>query len=91
MAVTVFIRYQLDPFRRAMFGEYALYADGKVVALVCGDLFYVKILPASHSLRVTSRAPHAIKESCSAFSHQLSAISVQLSAIPFQPTNQADR
>jgi TfoX/Sxy family transcriptional regulator of competence genes len=35
---------------RAMFGEYALYADGKVVALVCDDLLYVKILPASHEL-----------------------------------------
>ena len=35
---------------RAMFGEYALYADGKVVALVCDDLLYVKILPASHAL-----------------------------------------
>ena len=35
---------------RAMFGEYALYADGKVVALVCDDLFYVKILPASNEL-----------------------------------------
>jgi DNA transformation protein and related proteins len=35
---------------RAMFGEYALYADGKVVALVCDDLLYVKILPASKSL-----------------------------------------
>ena len=35
---------------RAMFGEYALYADGKVVALVCDDIFYVKILPASASL-----------------------------------------
>jgi len=35
---------------RAMFGEYALYADGKVVALVCNDLLYVKILPASQSL-----------------------------------------
>ena len=32
---------------RAMFGEYALYADGKVVALVCNDLLYVKICPAS--------------------------------------------
>ena len=32
---------------RAMFGEYALYADGKVVGLVCDDLLYVKILPAS--------------------------------------------
>ncbi len=40
-----------DVFRaRAMFGEYALYADGKVVALVCDDLLYVKILPASIEL-----------------------------------------
>lgn len=35
---------------RAMFGEYALYSDGKVVALVCDDLLYVKILPASGEL-----------------------------------------
>jgi hypothetical protein len=35
---------------RAMFGEYALYADGKVVALVCDDLLYVKIVPASRAL-----------------------------------------
>lgn len=35
---------------RAMFGEYALYADGKVVALICDDLLYVKILPASREL-----------------------------------------
>jgi TfoX/Sxy family transcriptional regulator of competence genes len=35
---------------RAMFGEYALYADGKVVALVCDDLLYVKLLPASQAL-----------------------------------------
>ena len=35
---------------RAMFGEYALYADGKVVALVCDDLLYVKLLPASNEL-----------------------------------------
>ena len=35
---------------RAMFGEYALYADGKVVALVCDDQLYVKILPASEEL-----------------------------------------
>jgi hypothetical protein len=35
---------------RAMFGEYALYADKKVVALVCDDLLYVKIFPASHEL-----------------------------------------
>ncbi|MBE0545445.1 MAG: TfoX/Sxy family protein [Verrucomicrobia bacterium] len=35
---------------RAMFGEYALYAEGKVVALVCDDLLYVKIVPASQAL-----------------------------------------
>jgi DNA transformation protein len=35
---------------RAMFGEYALYADGKVVALICDDTLYVKILPASKEL-----------------------------------------
>lgn len=27
---------------RKMFGEYALYCDGKVVALVCDDLLFVK-------------------------------------------------
>ena len=35
---------------RAMFGEYALYADGKVVSLVCDNQMYVKILPASAQL-----------------------------------------
>jgi TfoX/Sxy family transcriptional regulator of competence genes len=35
---------------RAMFGEYALYADGAVVALVCDDRLFVKILPASSEL-----------------------------------------
>lgn len=42
-----------DPNRfsaRPMFGEYALYADGQVVGLVCDNLLYVKILPASQSL-----------------------------------------
>jgi TfoX/Sxy family transcriptional regulator of competence genes len=35
---------------RAMFGEYALYADGKVVGLICDDQLYVKILPESAEL-----------------------------------------
>jgi TfoX/Sxy family transcriptional regulator of competence genes len=35
---------------RAMFGEYALYADSKVVALICDDRLYVKIVPASAEL-----------------------------------------
>lgn len=28
---------------RKMFGEYALYCDGKVVGLVCDDVLYIKI------------------------------------------------
>lgn len=35
---------------RPMFGEYALYADEKVVGLMCDDQLYVKILPASQLL-----------------------------------------
>lgn len=31
---------------RKMFGEYALYVDGKVVALVCDDQLFVKPTPA---------------------------------------------
>lgn len=30
---------------RKMFGEYALYCQGKVVALVCDDTLFVKITP----------------------------------------------
>jgi DNA transformation protein and related proteins len=32
---------------RKMFGEYALYCDEKVVALICDDQLFVKITPAS--------------------------------------------
>lgn len=35
---------------RAMFGEYALYANKKVVALICDDQLYVKIVPPSKEL-----------------------------------------
>lgn len=28
---------------RKMFGEYGLYCDGKIVALICDDQFYVKL------------------------------------------------
>lgn len=35
---------------RKMFGEYALYADGVTVALVCDDQLYVKIFPESAEL-----------------------------------------
>lgn len=36
----------LDVSSRKMFGEYALYCDGKVVALVCDDTLFVKITDA---------------------------------------------
>lgn len=32
-----------DVSARKMFGEYALYSDGKVVGLVCDDTLYIKI------------------------------------------------
>ena len=35
---------------RAMFGEYALYVDGKVVGFVCGNQLYIKILSESKIL-----------------------------------------
>jgi TfoX/Sxy family transcriptional regulator of competence genes len=35
---------------RAMFGEYALYVDNKVVGLICNDQLYIKIVSASKSL-----------------------------------------
>ena len=35
---------------RSMFGEYAVYADGKVVGFVCDDMLFVKILPESAAL-----------------------------------------
>ena len=34
-----------DITSRKMFGEYAIYASGKVVALVCDDMLFVKITP----------------------------------------------
>jgi hypothetical protein len=43
---------------RAMFGEYALYADGKVAGLVCDNLLYIKILPASRELEAICEKGH---------------------------------
>jgi TfoX/Sxy family transcriptional regulator of competence genes len=39
-------RFSVKP----MFGEFALYADGKPVAFICDDQFFVKILPESAAL-----------------------------------------
>jgi DNA transformation protein and related proteins len=36
---------------KAMFGEYALYANNVVVALICDNQLYVKDLPAASSLK----------------------------------------
>ncbi|MBU4216418.1 TfoX/Sxy family protein [Candidatus Parcubacteria bacterium] len=45
-----FILDQLDPAddirTRKMFGEYALYCDGKVVGFVCDDTLFLKITEA---------------------------------------------
>ncbi len=35
---------------KAMFGEFALYADGKPVAFICDDQLFVKIMPESVAL-----------------------------------------
>ncbi len=35
---------------RKMFGEYAIYCDEKVVALVCDDMLFVKITEAGRAL-----------------------------------------
>jgi TfoX/Sxy family transcriptional regulator of competence genes len=35
---------------KRMFGEFGLYADGKMVAVICDDRLYVKIAPASKEL-----------------------------------------
>ena len=46
---------QLEPLNvraRAMFGEYALYCDEKVVALVCGNTIFLKPSPASAGLGI---------------------------------------
>lgn len=43
---------------RSMFGEFALYADGKPVAFICDDQLFVKILPVSATLEARcERAP----------------------------------
>ena len=74
---------------RAMFGEYALYADNKVVALVCDDLVYVKIGPASAALETECEkgnpypgaSPHYIVEEGQFSSmHQLPSILLAIAA-----------
>jgi TfoX/Sxy family transcriptional regulator of competence genes len=42
---------------RAMFGEYALYADGRVVALLCDDRLFVKVHETTAPLQGSELAP----------------------------------
>ncbi len=35
---------------RKMFGEYGLYCDGKIFAVICNDQFYIKITKAGKAL-----------------------------------------
>jgi TfoX/Sxy family transcriptional regulator of competence genes len=43
---------------RSMFGEFALYGDGKPVAFICDDQLFVKIMPESATLdKRCERAP----------------------------------
>lgn len=61
-ATAAFVLEQLghpDRFTvRPMFGEFALYADGKPVAFICDDQLFVKILDESAALdKRCERAP----------------------------------
>lgn len=43
---------------KRMFGEYALYVDGKVVAFVCDNSVFVKASPATAPLALPQRPPY---------------------------------
>lgn len=48
-----FLLEQLEPLHaraRAMFGEYGLYVDEKIIMLVCDDTAFIKPTPASAGL-----------------------------------------
>lgn len=52
-----FVQYVAEQLRdagcvtyRKMFGEYGLYCDGKIFALVCDDQLFIKITDAGHRL-----------------------------------------
>jgi len=62
-----FINYVMDQIGsagqvayRKMFGEYAVYCDERVVALVCDNQFYLKPTPGARALlsEVTEAAPY---------------------------------
>lgn len=47
--------------RRKMFGEFGIYCDGKIVGLVCDNMFFLKITDAGRSLlqNPTEAPPYA--------------------------------
>lgn len=61
-----FVQYAADQLRdvgeityRKMFGEYGLYCDGKIFALVCDDQLFVKITEVGRSLAAAQELPEA--------------------------------
>jgi TfoX/Sxy family transcriptional regulator of competence genes len=59
-ATIAFVQQRLPPPRftlKPMFGEHALYADGKVVALVCDDRVFVKVHDTTKDLADCELAP----------------------------------
>ncbi len=60
-----FVEYVAEQCRGAgeitykkMFGEYGLYCDGKIFALICGDEFFVKITKAGEKWGLTKKPPY---------------------------------
>lgn len=52
-----FVEFVVDQLREAgtitykkMFGEYGLYCDGKIFAVICDDQFYIKITDAGRAI-----------------------------------------
>lgn len=48
-----YVLEQLEPLdvrARAMFGEYGFYCDNKIVGLICNDMVFVKLTPASDGM-----------------------------------------
>ena len=50
-------RFSVKP----MFGEFALYADGKPVAFICDDQLFVKIIPESATLEGVANGHRPIR------------------------------
>lgn len=98
-----FILEQLDrPDRftvRSMFGEFALYADGKPVAFICDDQLFVKIMPESAPLAGRSeRAPaypgskdyYLVPEEVITGDRELSGLLLRMAqALPFPKTKRS--